>query len=303
MPAAGCRERPVRVLHVIDGLVGGGAERWVWEIVRHSDPGRVQHRVVTIIPDCSAFVYAAPLRELGAYGGPSTSTPPSRPGSKRAGASVMDRLTLAVRTRWPLNTSRRTALAGFLLAPTAFARLFREYRSFQPDVIHGHIFYGTAYALALRRLSGRPMVCSVTAHLRQMVDAGYGWVPHLFRRFHPLVDQFYTDAGYHEELLELGVPSERVRCYRGTLDLAPVVAAMRQRERHRRAWFLGFLWCVGSSSEMACRAGCSQPARSSWAWKTTSALRGSIRTSIHTLPRPICSCGPTCWRERTSPAR
>src|SRR5215212_8692233 len=64
--------RPVRVLHIIDTLGGGGSERLVWDIVRLSDPARVQHMVVTIFPDgyLVPFVYAEPLRELGAYGKP-----------------------------------------------------------------------------------------------------------------------------------------------------------------------------------------------------------------------------------------
>src|SRR5215217_6006612 len=66
------KTRPVRVLHIIDTLGGGGSERLVWDIVRLSDPTRVEHRVVTIFPDgyLVPFVYAQPLRELGAYGKP-----------------------------------------------------------------------------------------------------------------------------------------------------------------------------------------------------------------------------------------
>src|SRR5689334_2561805 len=61
--------RPLRVLHIIDTLGGGGSERLVWDIVRLSDPARVQHRVVTIFPDgfLVPFVYAEALSELGAY--------------------------------------------------------------------------------------------------------------------------------------------------------------------------------------------------------------------------------------------
>src|SRR5437868_2604736 len=64
--------RPLRVLHIIDTLGGGGSERLVWDIVRLSDQTRVKHRVVTIFSDgcVSPFVYAEPLRQLGAYGRP-----------------------------------------------------------------------------------------------------------------------------------------------------------------------------------------------------------------------------------------
>src|SRR5215213_2104908 len=85
--------RPLRVLHIIDTLGGGGSERLVWDIVRLSDPARVEHRVVTIFRDgyLVPFVYAQPLRELGAYGKPqhtvaqttAVSAKPSDEGSPR----------------------------------------------------------------------------------------------------------------------------------------------------------------------------------------------------------------------------
>src|SRR5438874_9202372 len=59
--------RPVRVLHLIDQLDGGGAERWLYDIVRLTPKEAVQHRVVCILPDRGDFVYAPPLSELGAY--------------------------------------------------------------------------------------------------------------------------------------------------------------------------------------------------------------------------------------------
>src|SRR5437870_379910 len=62
--------RPVRVLHIIDTLAGGGTERIVWDTVRLSDPQRVIYRVVTFFPDgyLGPFVYADRLRQAGAYG-------------------------------------------------------------------------------------------------------------------------------------------------------------------------------------------------------------------------------------------
>ena len=66
--------RPLRVLHIIDTLGGGGSERLVWDIVRLSDPAQVQHRVVTIFREgyLATPVYAEPLRKLGAYGSKAT---------------------------------------------------------------------------------------------------------------------------------------------------------------------------------------------------------------------------------------
>src|SRR5439155_17929865 len=69
--AAGCHSvsgsSPVRVLHIIGSLGGGGSERLLWDAVRRSNPARVRHRVVTVYPDNGRFVYAARLAALGAH--------------------------------------------------------------------------------------------------------------------------------------------------------------------------------------------------------------------------------------------
>src|SRR6185312_3844031 len=78
-------KRPLRVLHIIDTLGGGGSERLVWDLVRLSDQTQIKHRVVTIFPDgyFGPFVYAEPLRQLGAYGSPSKRTLSSESAEKR----------------------------------------------------------------------------------------------------------------------------------------------------------------------------------------------------------------------------
>ena len=70
MSSQSSKTRPLRVLHIIDTLGGGGSERLVWDIIRLSDPARVKHRVVTIFREgyLAVPVYAEPLRQLGAYG-------------------------------------------------------------------------------------------------------------------------------------------------------------------------------------------------------------------------------------------
>jgi glycosyltransferase involved in cell wall biosynthesis len=67
MSVALSNTRPLRVLHIIDGLGGGGAERLLWDIVRLSDARQVRYSVVTVFPDDGSFVYAERLRAAGAY--------------------------------------------------------------------------------------------------------------------------------------------------------------------------------------------------------------------------------------------
>src|SRR2546428_9757805 len=57
---------PVRVLHVIDSLEGGGSQRWLWDIVRLSDSD-TQHRVVAVFPDTGLDAYAMRLEGRGVY--------------------------------------------------------------------------------------------------------------------------------------------------------------------------------------------------------------------------------------------
>jgi hypothetical protein len=58
---------PIRVLHLIDGLSWGGSQRWVWDIVRLSDPDRFRHHIVSICPDSGDYVYADRLESAGVY--------------------------------------------------------------------------------------------------------------------------------------------------------------------------------------------------------------------------------------------
>jgi glycosyltransferase involved in cell wall biosynthesis len=61
--------RPMRVMHIIDTLGSGGSERWVWDIVRLSDPKLVKYSVITFFPDgyFGPFVYAERLRQAGVF--------------------------------------------------------------------------------------------------------------------------------------------------------------------------------------------------------------------------------------------
>lgn len=216
--------RPVRVLHVIDGLEGGGSERLLLDIVRLSE-SRVRHRVTTVYRESAhqvgPFVHAAQLRTLGAYR--------ARPRP----TSVRDH---------PIGTFARSAIAGGKLERLArfvwtagtvvcpgLYRALREFVMFRPDVIHAHLYYGFVCGLVLRRLTGRPLVHQVPAMFDQMHDVP--WMPGLYARFHPLVDRFFTD--YPDELRQLGVPYQKIRWITGGVDGASIDATYEQRGHHR----------------------------------------------------------------------
>src|SRR5882762_318532 len=134
----------VRVLHNIDGLAGGGSERWVYDIARLSDGARIRHRVVTVHPDLGRFVYAERLGELGAYRGARR-----RPAGTTA-ATLFTQTTRSV-DRGPLGQALRLAWHGGAVFPSGIYRALREWRTFRPHVVHGHTFHGFVFALMLAR--------------------------------------------------------------------------------------------------------------------------------------------------------
>ncbi len=216
--------RAIRVLHLIDGLEGGGSERLLFDLVRLSE-GRVHHRVMTIYRESAhqvgPFVYAAGLRELGAYRAPPRIVP---------------------RRDHPIGTIARSAIAGgpfdglaravwtagTVLGP-GIVRSFREALDFRPDIIHAHLYYAFVCGLVLGRLTGRPLVHTVPAMFAQMHDVS--WMPALYARSHPLVARFFTD--YPNELHERGVPAAKIRRATGGIDRASSDKALAERQRYR----------------------------------------------------------------------
>ena len=242
------KTRPLRVLHIIDTLGGGGSERLVWDIVRLSEQTRVKHRVVTIFPPgyLAVPVYAEPLRQLGAYG--------SRDDFSRSGATAQrDEHELKSRVA-PLRRRGRNlspALKQPLVRIWNFAfsiwqyikriaahvpsmmTIPAEYFRFRPDIIHTHGFYGFKYGLLFKTLFRRPMVHMVPALFSQMEAQGTGWLVSHYRRFHRHVDRFTLDPGYCSELRGIGVPDEKLLHVNGTLDLEAITSIKTERERHR----------------------------------------------------------------------
>lgn len=216
--------RRLRVLHLIDGLDGGGSERLLLDEVRLSD-GRFVHRVTTMYRESARqvgpFVHAARLRELGAYrDGPRPI--PAREGRILAfarSAIVGSGIERFARFVWTVGT---------VTGPGSF-RALRELVRFRPDVLHAHLYQGFVCGLLLTRLTGRPLVHTVPAMAAQMRDVP--WMPGLYARFHPLVARFFTD--YPDELRRLGVPEKKIQWIRGSVDLEPADAAYERRLEHR----------------------------------------------------------------------
>jgi glycosyltransferase involved in cell wall biosynthesis len=239
------KTRPLRVLHIIDTLGGGGSERLLWDIVRLSDPARIQHRVVTIFPDNYPvpFVYAEPLRELGVYGGKgdfSRGDASAQPETinveplRRRGRNLPPVLKNPLVRIWNFAFSIRRDMKHAAAHIPSMGSILAEYFRFKPDVVHTHGFYGFKYGLFFKTIFRRPTVHIVPALFSQMKAQGTGWLANRYRRFHRNVDCFALDAGYRNELLSIGVPANKLLDIVGTLDLDAIAAVKADRERHRR---------------------------------------------------------------------
>ena len=237
-------KRPLRVLHIIDTLGGGGSERLVWDIVRLSDPARVQHRVVTIFREgyLATPVYAEPLRQLGAYGKRDFSRSGATTQRKNINAAPLRRrgrnlppvLKKPLVRIWNFAFSIWRQLKHAAAHVPSMFTIPAEYFRFKPDVIHTHGFYGFKYGLLFKTLFRRPMVHIVPALFSQMEAQGTGWLVNRYRRFHRSVDCFALDAGYRNELLNVGVPDNKLLLIDGTLDLDAIATVRVERDRHRR---------------------------------------------------------------------
>ena len=237
--------RPLRVLHIIDTLGGGGSERLLWDIVRLSDPARVKHRVVTIFREgyLATPVYAEPLRQLGAYGvskgdysrGDATSQRENINAAplRRRASNLPPALKSSLLPIWNFAFSQwRRAKHAAEHVPSMMS-IPAEFFRFKPDVVHTHGFYGFKYGLLFKNLFRRPLVHIVPALFSQMEAQGTGWLANRYRRFHRSVDCFALDAGYRSELLNIGVPADKLLDIYGTLDLDAIEAVRAERKQHR----------------------------------------------------------------------
>lgn len=225
--------RPVRVLHLIDGLSWGGSQRWLWDIVRLSDPNSLTHRVVTIYPDSGDYVYADRLEAAAVY-------------RKVVESSFLRLLRKAILNRFirfRLIPLRKVLSLAWLIGchASAFARVYHALAEFKPNVVHAHMFYGLTTALLVKRFKKKPVIHSVPCLFSQMIDAGFAWMPGFYRRFHSSVDCFFTGASL-EDLRLVGVPTSKAREIRGVVDTTAMEAILRERDQNHREVrrFLGF---------------------------------------------------------------
>ncbi len=225
--------RPLRVLHLIDGLGGGGSERLLWDTVRLSDSACVRHLVATVSPDWFGdFYYAERLRATGAYSGADT---PSH-GQPFRFARWFGRIRDFIRTPSPGNpvsaTLRFSLQVGALVV--TFPRSIMAFARHRPDVVHTHTFYSFVHGIWLRLFLRVPVVHTVPCLFEQMSGAGFAWLPGFYRRNRLGALTYFTGASA-ADLASAGIPVDRIVKLSGGIDLAPIHAARANRDARRTA--------------------------------------------------------------------
>ena len=199
---------PIRVLHLIDRVTGYGTTRLLWDIVRLTPSKEVKHFVITFSPDQGKWFYAERLREKGAY----------RPFPKTG----------------LLKLGRKNWVWFLVRYIFALWHVLQSLIWFRPHIIYVHTCYVLTIGLLLKVVLGRPVVHLVPSLFSQMVDAGRGWVPRFYARFHSLIDCFFSGVVSRGELLSVGVPGSKALLIRGVIDFQGICAVRYERQHYHK---------------------------------------------------------------------
>lgn len=217
--------RPVRVLHLIDGLGGGGCERWLWDIVRLSPPDDFEHYVLTTHPDPGNFVYADRLRAKGVYH-QSANSRILRFFWRNGQYSADNEQSIAAQKLstllWRIGSYALTAWE----LPKALIK-------FRPDLVHTHTYYASFVAgLMVKAILGKPLIHTVPALFSQMEGGSLKWMPGIYARLHRFVDRFFTGAS-HDELRSVGISAAKITYNRCGVDVETISELRNVRDRYR----------------------------------------------------------------------
>jgi len=210
-----------RILHVLDGLAGGGSEEWVRDLVALLPRGEFEFTVCYLFANVGRFQYAAELERLGARV-----------------------VYVGLRDQWFADLAPRQALARFALRavrsvyyrwirfwvqqPITFFRLWRACRRVRPDVAHCHVFYAFVHGVLAARAARVPAVLYTVPALRAQMRGQYGWVYPAYRRLGRLVDRFVTAVSVEELEREAGIARDRITLIRGAVDFRRIRRVPRE---------------------------------------------------------------------------
>lgn len=198
-------ERPLHVVHVIEGLETGGAERLLYLNLKHLDPRRVRSTVVTLLAGTGDARWLAPIRELG-----------------------VEVLPFAYRGPRDL--------------PAATCRLRSVLRRLRPDLIHTHLWLANVAGRLAAWLLRIPAVTTLHMPDHDPVVWSVGrpaavWKRSLARRLDRLsasaCARFVAVSRHVAEAAagQLGIPLDKLEIIYNSLDLDEIDAATPARAR------------------------------------------------------------------------
>jgi glycosyltransferase involved in cell wall biosynthesis len=209
------KRQPLRVLHIIDGLGEGGVEAWFGDLVRLSDPDRIQHRFVCVVPRGQAIAVSDRLQQAGVNA------------QRTWWSALVEAIPLrGQHALWSLlgPYEPQPRLAG------GYGRAALEYLRFNPDVLHAHRPAGLRVGAWLKAWTDKPLVYGVWNPLSELADDQRASE---HESLHEVVDHFILDESYAADLETIGVPDDRVHALRAVADIAAAATCARQKSQHR----------------------------------------------------------------------
>jgi glycosyltransferase involved in cell wall biosynthesis len=217
----GGRQTPCRVLHVLDGLAGGGSEEWVRDIVALLPGEAYAFGVCALYPNPGRFDYGAELRALGA---------------QVLCVGLEDQWFADLSPRHPLLRLALRAVRSpyyrwirpWALHIVIWVRLWRAMRRFRPAVVHCHVFQAFVHGVLAARLARVPRVVYTVPALRAQLGLRYRWVFPAYRLLGRFVDRFFTAISLEELHREAGIPVEKITLFRGAVNFRRIHRVPRE---------------------------------------------------------------------------
>jgi len=228
---------PRRVLHVLDGLGGGGSEEWVRDIVALLPQEEFVFAVCYLYPSPERFQYTTNLRSLGAL--VTCVGPDDQWFAELWPRNLLVRFALrAVRSpyyRWIRPWSRHLVI---------FLRLWRAICCFRPAVVHCHVFHAFVHGVLAARLARVPLVLYTVPALRAQLEERYRWVFPAYRLLGRFVDRFFTAISVQELQLGAQIPTDRITLFRGAVDFRRIRRTPRDQNPVVREFGLEEAWPI-----------------------------------------------------------
>lgn len=234
------RSEKIKILHLIDGLGGGGSEEWVKDIVRLADGKRFEFMVVSIIRGFEdRFSYKNDIENLGAK------VTCLEEGQLNINGSTIEQEISLIKgiVNHHLPSNLTSALSGIIIdtikngkiinltilalkALMLIAKLFALIKREKIDIIHAHLFYSFIFGGIAGRMLNVPFVYTVPA-MKSQLDGPFPWVFPMYRRFSSLADVFVSGISKEELSGHCNVSPNKIVIIQASVDLTKITSISR----------------------------------------------------------------------------